>query len=176
MEKCISTQRIYDGKIMAIRVDTVVTSSGRTTTREILERPGVVSVLPLDDERNVILVRQFRYAVGRETLEIPAGVVGKGETPLAAAKRELREETGYDAGFLKEMVSYRPAIGYSTERMTVFLAKDLVYAPEKGDEEDIKVERIPFDQLYDMVVRGRSPLEDAKSIVAILLARATGEA
>ncbi|MBE3519661.1 MAG: NUDIX hydrolase [Firmicutes bacterium] len=176
MEKRISTQRIYEGKIMALRVDTVVTSSGRLTTREILERPRVVSVLPLDDQGNVILVRQFRYAVGRETLEIPAGVVAEGETPLAAARRELREETGFDAASFRELVSYRPAIGFSTEHMTIFLAKSLIYAPEKGDEENIRVERIPFGQLYDMVVRGDSPLDDAKSIVAILLARARGEA
>ena len=176
MERPISTCLVYEGKIMTLKVDTVVTSSGRTTTREILERPEVVSVLPLDHEGNAVLVRQFRYAVGRETLEIPAGVVDKEETPLAAARRELREETGYDAEVLKEMISYRPAIGYSTERMTVFLARGLVHSPRRGDEEQIEIERIPFDRLYDMVIRGLSPFEDAKSVIAVLLARATGEA
>lgn len=176
MERTICSRRVFEGKILSVRVDTVVTPSGRTTTREIVERPEVVSVLPLDDEGKVVLVRQYRYAAGKEVLEIPAGVVGKGESAEEAARRELREETGYDATHLELLVSYRPAVGYSTERMTVFLGRGLVWAPERGDEENIKTERVPFDHLYDSLVRGNSPFEDAKSILAVLLARALGEA
>jgi len=174
MERPLSSSRIYQGRIVALRVDTVATGSGRVTTREVVERPDTVAMLALDEDRNVLLVRQFRYAVGHDTLEIPAGTLDCGETPAEAAVRELREETGYNASTLDFLLSYGPAIGYCTEHMTIFLARDLSLAPLHGDEENIRLTRIPFERIYDSIVQGQQPFEDAKSTLAVMLARARG--
>ena len=174
MERPLSSSRIYQGRIVGLRVDTVATGSGRVTTREVVERPDTVAVLALDEDGNVLLVRQFRYAIGHETLEIPAGTLDEGEIPVQAALRELREETGFAASRLDLLLAYRPAIGYCTERMTVFFAKDLSPAPLHGDEEHIRLTRVPFERIHDSIVQGQQPFEDAKSILAIMLARARG--
>lgn len=175
MEKCLVSEQIYQGKILKLRVDTVEMSSGRHTTREVVERPDTVSVLAIDDECNILLIRQFRYAIGRHTLEIPAGTIDPGETPEQAARRELREETGHNCLSLEKLVDYGPAIGYCTERMTIFLARGLYAAPLKGDEDQISVVRVPFDDAYSSIVDGTMEFEDAKSVIAILLARARGK-
>lgn len=176
MEKRISSQDVYKGRIISLKVETVLTQKGRTTTREIVERPDTVSVVAIDKDKNILLVRQFRYALGRNTLEIPAGTVDQGETRIEAARRELREETGYDCKHLEELVSYYPAVGYSTERMTIYLARELFTAPLKGDEEEISIERVPFDTVYNSVVNGKVIFTDSKSIIGVLIARARGKA
>jgi ADP-ribose pyrophosphatase len=174
LERLLSSSCVYCGKVIGLRVDTVSTPSGHQTTREVVERPDTVAVLAVDDRGNALLVRQFRYAVGRETLEIPAGTIDAGETPAQAALRELREETGHSASRLDVLLEYGPAIGYCTERMTVYLARDLTPAPLDGDEEHIRASRVSFEQLYDGIVQGRQPFEDAKSMLAVMLARARG--
>jgi len=174
LEKTVSSSIIYEGRVVTLRVDQVVTRTGRTTSREVVDRRDTVSVLPLDDMGRVLLVRQFRYAAGLSTLEIPAGSVDAGETPHQAAHRELREETGYDCKSLTELITYYPAMGYSTERMTVYLAKELVPAPLHGDEEDINLERKPFDEVYEGVATGDGAFLDAKSNLAVMLARSRG--
>ncbi len=176
LEKRISSRCIYQGRVVTLRVDQVETAGGRMTSREVVGRPDTVSVLAIDEQGRALLVRQFRYAAGAETLEIPAGTIDPGESPEAAARRELREETGYDCDVLEQLIQYHPAIGYSTERMTVYLARGLRPSPLKGDEESISVERQPFDEVYGRVVAGRQAFTDAKSNMAVLLARAQGKA
>lgn len=172
LEKRLSSELLYKGRILRVRVDHVVTIKGRKTTREIVERHPTVSILILDEGGNLLLVQQYRYAVGKTTLEIPAGVVDEGETPEEAARREVREETGYACNSLEKLISYFPAIGYSTEEMTIFLGKDLVQAPLQGDEDEISLVRMPFKEVYDLCVSRNSPFMDAKSNLAVLLAGA----
>lgn len=174
MEKKLSSRQVFNGRIVSVRVDQVETATGRVTTREIVDRADTVSVLALDEAGRVLMVRQWRYAVGQETLEITAGSVDPGETPEQAARRELREETGYDCQTLIELNSYYPAMGYSSERMTIFLATGLVRSPLKGDEDDIRLERMPFDEVFEKVVHGSGFFMDPKSNMAVLLARARG--
>ena len=176
MEKKVSSRQVYEGRIVTLRVDQVETPSGRITSREVVERPDTVSVLAIDDRGRVLLVRQFRYAVGQDTLEIPAGTIDPGETPAQAARRELREETGYDCERLEELTSYYPAMGYSSERMTIYLASGLVTSPLRGDEEEIRLEKQVFDDVYAQVAGGSDMFMDAKSNMAVLLARAMGRA
>ena len=176
MEKKVSSRQVYEGRIVTLRVDQVETPSGRITSREVVERPDTVSVLAIDDRGRVLLVRQFRYAVGQDTLEIPAGTIDPGETPAEAARRELREETGFGCERLEELTSYYPAMGYSSERMTIYLASGLIQSPLRGDEEEIRLERQPFDGIYSQVAGGSDMFMDAKSNMAVLLARAMGRA
>jgi len=170
MEKAISTRTVFNGRILSVRVDTVLTGHGRETTREVVERPDTVSVVAVDANGQILLVRQYRYATGKYTVEIPAGTIDPGETQEEAAKRELREETGYDCDRLKQLYTYSPAIGYSTEKMTIFLATGLRLAPLKGDEDDISVDCRPFEQVLRSVVEGSSIFEDAKSTIGVFLA------
>lgn len=170
METPISRRTVFTGQIMSVRVDTVLTASGEQTTREIVERPDTVAIVAIDEDNNILLVKQFRYATGKHTVEIPAGVIDPGETPEQAARRELREETGYDCDILIPLYSYWPAIGYSTERMTIFLARGLKPAPLEGDEELIELVRLPFSEVYEMAKKGEPVFDDAKSTLGVLLA------
>ena len=181
METAISSTTAFSGRIVSVRVDEVETPSGRRATREVVERPDTVSVLAVDDKGRVLFVRQYRYAVGRETLEIPAGTIDPGETPEEAARRELREETGYDCEELEPLITYYPAAGYSTEKMTIYLAKKLVPAPLVGDEESIKAEAVATEEACRILTeqplvgadRG-SVFHDGKTIIALLLAHSRG--
>lgn len=170
METPVSKQTVFKGRIMSVRVDTVLTEDGKQTTREIIERPDTVAVVAIDQERNILLVRQFRYATGKYTVEIPAGVIDPGETPEQAARRELREETGYDCDVLIPIHTYWPAIGYSTEQMTIFLAQGLRRAPLQGDEDRIQLLRLPFADVYETASSGKPLFEDAKSTLGVILA------
>lgn len=174
MEKPISSKTVYDGKIMTVKKDIIVHDNGRQSVREIVHRPRTVSVLAVDECGRVLLVKQYRYAKNRCTLEIPAGLVEPDETPEVSARRELREETGYDCECLTPLYSYSPAIGYCTEEMTIYFGRKPRYSPLQGDEHSIALVRIEFDTLYDEITNGKSRFHDAKSALGILLARARG--
>ncbi len=170
METPISRRSIFEGRIFSVRVDTVSTQKGCETTREIIDKPDTVSVVAIDDEHNILLVKQYRYAVGKCILEIPAGSVDPGETPEEAARRELREETGYDCKTLTPIYTFWPAVGYCTEKMIIFVGTGLKLSPLKGDEGYIEVLRLPFNQVHQSVQSGQPVFEDAKSSLGVLLA------
>jgi len=169
-ERVLASRRIYDGRICGLREDTVALSSGRTALREIVEHAAVVAVVPLDENGEVVLVRQYRLAAEEALLEVPAGLVDEGEDLEAAAQRELREETGYGAAGLRRLAGFFVSPGFCTEFIHVFLATGLSESPLDGDEdEDIRVERIPLAEAARLVETGA--IKDAKSVVGILLAR-----
>lgn len=169
-ERITETKVIYEGKKATVKVHTVDLGAGRTSTREIIEHPGVAAIVPIDADGNVVLVRQYRLAVGDMMLEIPAGVLDGDEPPDVGAQRELQEETSLRAGKLTPLgPRFYVSPGISTEWIQVFLAQDLHEAPLDPDEdEDIEIERIPLADAVRMVERGE--LRDAKSITGILLA------
>ena len=166
-EKHISTEEIFDGKILKVQRDTVLLEDGTTATREMIRHPGGVGILPLDDDNNVYVVRQFRYPHSRVMLEIPAGKMEWGENPLETAKRELKEEIGADATEYINLYPLIPTPAYCCEVTHLYLAKGLRFSSQKLDDgEFLDVEKIPLQKLVDMVMSGE--ITDGKTQAAIL--------
>ena len=166
MEHCTSSSRLYEGRILNLRVDHVTLENGRGTTREIVEHRGAAAIVPLLDNGDVVLVRQYRYAVGSDLLEVPAGTLETGESPESCAKRELEEETGYKCGELVKILECVVAPGYSTERIHFYLARGLTKAEMKTEEDErINVEIMPLKSALAMVRRG--DIRDAKTVCGL---------
>ena len=167
MEKTLSSEQVYDGRALKLRVDTVEKPSGKTTTREIIEHSDCVAVVPLDTKDNVLMVRQFRKPVERNLLEIPAGGVEPGEQPIACVRRELQEEIGYLPNKIDKLGGFYAAPGYCTEYLHLYLATQLVSSQlEADDTEDIEVIRVPLSKIPDLINAGE--ICDAKSIAGLL--------
>ena len=165
-ERTLDSRQIYEGRIVALRVDTVVLPGGRETTREVVAHPDCVAIVAIDAADNAILVRQFRHAVGKELLEIPAGGIEPGEEALHSALRELAEETGYTAGKMERLGGFYGSPGYSTEFLHLFLATELEPAPCRAPEDEIiEVVPIPLAKVPGLIVSGK--VCDAKSIAGL---------
>jgi len=134
-----------------------------------IDHPEAAAVVPFVAEEEILMVRQYRYALGKETLEIPAGKLDPGETPEGCARRELLEETGYDAGKLTFLYTYAPAIGYSNERIHIFSARNLRKTEKKIDEREISsVKPYRLKRLREMMDKGL--LVDGKTLLALFFA------
>lgn len=163
----VSSQRLYEGRAIRLRVDTIRKSSGKETTREVVEHSDCVAILAIDAEDNLLLVRQFRHAVGSDLLEIPAGGIDPGETPDQAVRRELREETGFVPNRVIRLGGFYSSPGYCTEYLHLYLATDLTPSPLVAeDTEEIEVVRVPSKEIRGLVASGG--IRDAKSIAGIL--------
>jgi len=167
-ERLVRSRRIYDGRVISLRVDEVALPSGRTATREIVEHRGAVAVVPLTPHGDVLLVRQYRAATGGTLLEIPAGTLEVGEDAPHALQRELAEEIGMRAGRVQHLATFYPSPGFLTEVVYVYLAADLTPHRLEAEEEDLEVVRLPLPEARAMVDRGE--IRDAKSIIGLLLA------
>jgi len=165
-EKTLSSQIIYEGRAVKVRVDTVEKPSGRKTTREIVEHSDCVAIVAIDDKDNVLLVNQFRKAVEKELLEIPAGGMEPGEDPVTTVRREMQEETGYLPRKVERLGGFYSGPGYLTEYLHLYLATDLVPSQLFAeDTEGIKVVRVPIGQIPGLLASGR--IRDAKSIAGL---------
>lgn len=168
-EQLIESQTVFEGKILKVRLDRVLLPNGREATREVVGHPGAVAIVPVTDDDKVILVRQYRYPVGKIMLEIPAGKLDKGEKPEACALRELEEETGFVANSLEKLTSYYTAPGFTDEILHVFLARDLEQKEQNLDaDEFIGVEYYSRDELK--VLLADDTVKDAKTLIGLLLA------
>jgi ADP-ribose pyrophosphatase len=166
-EEVLSSQVIYEGRILTLRVDKVRTIDGRETTREVVEHAACVAVVPVDDTGNVLLVRQYRQAPGKELLEIPAGGIDPGENPAQAVIREMQEETGFRPGKVVRLCGFYSSPGFCDEYLYLYLAADLV--PGRLYAEDtpgIKVVRVPEADIPALVASGE--VEDSKTIAGLL--------
>ena len=166
-EKTLSSQLIYDGQIVKLRVDIVSMPGGRETRREIVEHSDCVAIVAIDANDNVLLVNQFRKAVEKELLEIPAGGIDPAEDPVTAVRREMREETGYLPQKVERLGGFYPTPGYCTEYLHLYLATDLTPSQLFAeDTESIKLVRVPISQVPSLIASGK--ICDAKSIAGLL--------
>ena len=168
-ELTISSERLYEGRILNVRKDTVRMPNGREATREVVEHSHAVCIVPVDDDGNVLFVRQYRKPTEQAILEVPAGGVEEGELSEDTVLRELQEEVGYTADSLQHLASFWVAPGWATEYMHAYLATGLQPSKLVGDDdENIEVVRIPLEQAVSMIQTGE--LNDGKSIASLLLA------
>ena len=168
-ETVLSSRRLYEGKIVNLRVDTVRLPGGREGRREVVEHGEAVAMVPMRDKNTVLLVRQFRLPAESALLEIPAGGMDAGEDPPTAARRELAEEIGQVPDRLLPLFSCYLAPGYSTEIIHGFLALDLKDAPEEGDEDEF-VQIVPMRLEDALAAITTGEIKDAKTIAGLTLA------
>lgn len=167
-EPTVESNVVYQGRLLNLRVDTIRLPSGRLTNREIAEHSNSVCVVPIDDENNVLMVRQYRKPAEAHLLEVPAGGVEEGEDPEEAVLRELQEEIGHAAGSIKHLASFWVSPGWCTEYMHAYLATDLTPAKLAADDDEyITVERVPLERIIGLIQSGE--IEDGKSIASLLL-------
>ena len=168
-EKKLTSRQVFDGVVVKLFVDEVELPNGEKSVREIVRHPGAVCVVPVDNDGNVIMVRQYRYAFSQVLLEIPAGKLEKGEEPLPAAMRELEEETGTVAGKMEYLGELYTTVAIFDEKIHMYLATDLTYKDAHPDQDEfLEVEKVPLDTLVKMVMDGE--IKDSKTQVAILKA------
>ncbi|MDR1195599.1 MAG: NUDIX hydrolase [Endomicrobium sp.] len=167
MEKLLKQNKIYTGKSVDFYSDEVSLPNGQNAVREYLGHPGAAAVLAFLDKRNIILVKQYRYAAGKYTYEIPAGKLDAGESPLDCIKRELEEETGYKAKRIEKMINFHPTTAFSTEILYIFAAFGLIKGDKHPDEDEfVSTEIFDFKEAVNMVKSGK--IMDAKTIIALL--------
>jgi ADP-ribose pyrophosphatase len=160
---------IHEGRVFTLQKENITLPNGFTVNIDIIRHPGASAIVPISDVGNVVLIRQYRHAVGGFIWEIPAGTLNKGETPLACARRELAEETGLSAQVFDKLGEIVPVPGYSDERIHLFLAKELGKARQNLDSDELlDVHHIPFNEAIEMIKRG--DILDGKTIAGLLLA------
>lgn len=166
-ERTLSTEQIYQGHVINLRVDRVESKEGRNSTREVVEHGGAVAIVAINNSGDVLMVRQYRYPVEKELLEIPAGGIDHGEDPAQAAARELQEEIGYFPQNLKRLGGFYSAPGFCTEYLHLYLATGLTYNPLVAeDTAEIEVVKIATSDIPELITSGK--ICDAKSIAGLL--------
>ena len=167
-EKELERREAYRGRIFTVTCHEVETEDGGRTRRDVVNHHGGACVAALDPQDRVLLVRQYRFAVGRELLELPAGKLEAGEDPEAAATRELEEETGYRAESLRKLAQLLPTPAYCTEVIHIYEAQGLIPSEQHLDQDEfLDVVAVPFAQAVEMVLSGE--IIDAKTQTALLM-------
>ena len=168
-EHTLSSRTVYRGRLLDVREDDVRLPDGTTSRREYIVHPGAAVMLAMPDAQSVVMERQYRYPLREHLYELPAGKIDPGEDPLATAQRELLEETGYRAGEWRHLLTTYPVVGYSNERVELYLARDLEqvgHALDEGEFLDVLI--MPLAEAIDWVRIGR--IKEAKTIMGLLLA------
>ncbi len=165
----IASQPIYHGRVVKLRLDTIEVSDGNDVRREVVEHPGAVVIVPIDGEDRVLWIRQYRYAVDRELLELPAGTMEAGEDAEACARREVAEETGFTASKLEALGSFYSAPGFCTEILHAFSATGLEPAADAHADEDEEIVVVPLTLDESLKRIDTGGVVDAKSLSAFFL-------
>ncbi|HEX5564303.1 MAG TPA: NUDIX hydrolase [Sporosarcina sp.] len=171
-EKTVASEKIFEGKIISLRVDDVELPDGKHAKRELVDHPGAVAIIPITDEGKLILVEQYRKALNRSIIEIPAGKIEPGEDIEVTALRELEEETGYGANKFDYLQSFATSPGFANEIIHIFVAQELytIDKPAAGDEDEfIQLYECTIEEAEQMVLDQR--IYDAKTAFAILHAK-----
>ena len=169
-EKTIESKTVYKGLVVDIRYDTVALQNGSEALREVVVHSGGVGIVPVTSDRKVLMVRQYRYPMEEELLEIPAGKLEVGEEPLHCAIRELSEETGCTAGKIVDLGAIYPSPGFCKETLFLYLALDLKFGEQHLDDgELLSVEQVDIDELMDRIMENKLP--DAKTIIGVMKAK-----
>lgn len=167
IEKKVSSENVFDGVLLHVYKDKIELPNGNEAVREYIKHQGAVCVVPLTDEMEVVAVKQYRYPIGRVTIEIPAGKLDAGENILDAAKRELSEETGVESADIEYMGGLYPSVAYTDEIIHMYVAKNLVYGEAHTDDDEfLNVVKIPLKDFVQMVMDGQ--IQDSKTMAAIL--------
>jgi len=170
MERKIQRLASLGTKNFTVYLDEVSLRNGRISKRICVDHPQAAAIVPFVSDNEIIMVRQYRYALRRETLEIPAGKIDEGESPEECIKRELVEETGFEARFVKWLCTYAPAIGYSNELIHLYVGRDLIKAGEKIDDNEISsLETLPLEEVLGMIRNHK--IIDSKTIIALAFIR-----
>lgn len=169
-EKTISSEKIYQGKVIHVQLDTVLLPNGHQSKRELVLHHGGVAVVAVDENRRIPMVRQYRKAMEELVLEIPAGKLEPGEDPQACGLRELQEETGLTANSVVHLGEYYPTPGYCGEKINIYLARELSSAGQALDpDEFLDVVYYDLDEVFQMVMHGE--IHDAKTAIGIMKAK-----
>jgi ADP-ribose pyrophosphatase len=168
-ETPLSSEIVFSGKLLKVVSDRVRLPDGSESVREYIHHPGAAMVAAFLDEHTLLFERQFRYPLGRHFIELPAGKIDPGEDPLDTAKRELREECGYEAGEWRHLATLHPGIGYTDERIELYLARDLRHVGHALDAgEFLEVFPLRIDEALEWIRRGR--ITEAKAVTGLLWA------
>ncbi len=169
-EEEISTKEVFSGRLVHLYRAEVKLPNGDTSVREFMRHPGAVAIIPIDDENNVTMVKQFRYPLGRVALEVPAGKLEEGEEVEPCAVRELSEETGITAEKYTYLGCFLPAIAISDELIHIYIAEKLAYGKAHTDaDEFINTVKLPLDEALNMVFEGK--ILDGKTQIALMKAK-----
>ncbi len=167
-EKKLDETEIYHGKVVQLSRHTVELQNGKTTFREVIRHPGAVAIVAVDEQENLLLVRQFRYPTGQELLELPAGKLDQGEAPIVCAARELKEETGYTAATFTPLTKFYPTPAYCDEIIHIYSASDLTLSEQcLDDDEFLTLVKVPLKEAIQMVTSGQ--INDGKTQSGILI-------
>jgi len=169
VEKLIDSTRVFEGRMISVRVDNVQLPTEKKVTREVVEHPGAVAVVAIREDKTVVMVRQYRHPAGKILLEIPAGKLDEGENPDACAVRELEEETGYKAAVIRKLATVYTTPGFTDELMHIYAAEGLGQSKQNMDEDEfIDIDYYTPQQLKEMIQAGQ--IEDAKTLLGLFMA------
>ena len=173
IETFVRKKTVWRGRAVNFDVDTVRLPNGKLATREFMNHPGAVGVVPFLDRGTIVMVRQYRHPVGEVTLELPAGKLDARESALACIKRELAEETGYTARRFAPLARYWPTPAFADEVLHLYVATGLVKGPANADEDEfLEVVTMPFKKAVELVRRGK--IRDSKTVVGLLMCAVYG--
>jgi ADP-ribose pyrophosphatase len=166
-EKLLLRKVVFEGKLLKVRVDTVLAANGRRSTREVVETHDSIGVVVVDAEDNILLVNQYRTPPAKNLLEIPAGGIDKGEDVETAVIREMQEETGFKPSKVTRLCGFYLSPGFCSEYMHIYLAANLSASPLVADDTaGIELVKVPAKEIPDLITSGR--IQDSKSIAALL--------